>query len=252
MVKIRIQTGRVIAVMTLLTIVAVIFAWFYYSGINSSEDPRVIEAKRIYANYSRFSEAEDFGGMISSLDSIQAIYKSVDHYADSYEMGVIHNNRCAIFLHHAIHKCEDSILRKKNIDTANEYANKSIAIYNGWIKEFGSLNTSEVKTKISADFALESFDLSDQMKEKILDKRVEEILDAQFEISRRLSVCYTNWGIILRHKEKYQEAGDCYVKAMKLWKENLTAKNNLNILLGRPQEKRSMIKKLFPEDRKER
>jgi len=34
---------------------------------------------------------------------------------------------------------------------------------------------------------------------------------------------------------------------MELWGENLTAENNLNILLGRPVRKRTFIQKMFPQ-----
>ena len=34
-----------------------------------------------------------------------------------------------------------------------------------------------------------------------------------------------------------------------LWDRNLTAKNNLNVLLGQPMEKRNVIQRMFPPDR---
>jgi len=46
------------------------------------------------------------------------------------------------------------------------------------------------------------------------------------------------------------EAYDYYVKALDLWSENHAAKNNINILFGKPPEKQSILRKLFPPERK--
>jgi hypothetical protein len=49
----------------------------------------------------------------------------------------------------------------------------------------------------------------------------------------------------------YEKAINNYQKAIDLWDQNLTAENNLNILLGKPLKKRNLIQKLFPPKRKE-
>ena len=67
------------------------------------------------------------------------------------------------------------------------------------------------------------------------------------ETPRRLSVSYTNLGIMYRFREDYENAALSYKKAMDLWEDNLSAENNLNILLGRPLKKRSLLRKIFPE-----
>ena len=69
------------------------------------------------------------------------------------------------------------------------------------------------------------------------------------ETDRRLSVCYTNLGVIERTRGNYQEAIMNYEKALNLWDRNLEAENNLNRLLGRPIKKRNLLQKLFPPDR---
>jgi len=81
---------------------------------------------------------------------------------------------------------------------------------------------------------------------KILNKRIDDLILARHETPRRLSVTYTNMGIVLRHQYKQNEAVECYIKAIKLWKDNYTARNNFNVLMGKPPEDRSIIDQLFP------
>ncbi len=69
------------------------------------------------------------------------------------------------------------------------------------------------------------------------------------ETSRQLSVTYTNRGAICRHSDDYQNAMLNNKIVLELWPDNLTAKNYINILLGRPLEERSTLDKLFPADR---
>ena len=69
------------------------------------------------------------------------------------------------------------------------------------------------------------------------------------ETDRRVSVCYTNLGIILRSRDDNEGAAEMYIKALELWEMNLEAENNLNRLLGRPLKKRNIIQKLFPPEK---
>ena len=92
---------------------------------------------------------------------------------------------------------------------------------------------------ISNDFILVNF----------IKKRITEITEAQTETKRRLSVSYTNLGLVYRQQLKYEDAVLSYQKAIENWDRNLTAENNLNKLLGRPEKKRNLIQKLFPPER---
>jgi hypothetical protein len=47
----------------------------------------------------------------------------------------------------------------------------------------------------------------------------------------------------------YDSAAFYYNNAIELWDRNLTAENNLNILLNRPQKKRNLIQTLFPPEK---
>jgi tetratricopeptide (TPR) repeat protein len=114
---------------------------------------------------------------------------------------------------------------------------------------FSGKNEDAIIQEIESDFldGLEQIPVKEQ--QSYLEKRVEEIIVAQHETKRRLSVSYTNLGIIHRHRGEFEEASEYYQKAFTLWEDNLTARNNLNILLGRPVEKRNFLEKLFPPDK---
>jgi hypothetical protein len=84
---------------------------------------------------------------------------------------------------------------------------------------------------------------------KIFHKRVDDLVLAQNETPRRLSVSFTNQGIVQRHLYKQNEAVESYIKAIKLWKDNFTARNNFNVLMGKPPKDRSIIDQLFPPDK---
>ncbi|MCF8332405.1 MAG: tetratricopeptide repeat protein, partial [Bacteroidales bacterium] len=59
-------------------------------------------------------------------------------------------------------------------------------------------------------------------------------------------------GMICRYNGNYDSALVNYTRAMKLWDENLTAENNLSVLLNRPKKKRSLLRKLFPPPKEQK
>ncbi|MEA1885848.1 MAG: hypothetical protein U9N72_01385 [Bacteroidota bacterium] len=84
---------------------------------------------------------------------------------------------------------------------------------------------------------------------KYIEKRADEIMKAVEETDRRLSVCYTNMDVIRRQRGEYEAAVRCYEKALDLWVRNLSAENNLNTLHGKPLKKRNIIQNLFPPEK---
>jgi tetratricopeptide (TPR) repeat protein len=62
-------------------------------------------------------------------------------------------------------------------------------------------------------------------------------------------VSYTNLGIILRHQGDIKGALKSYKKALELWDKNLSAENNINILIGKPIRERSTLERLFPDQK---
>lgn len=241
--------------MIALSFIVITFSYFYYSNINASKDPRVKHARELYEKYNEYTIQGDYDKVFALLDSIEFIYKKEAHFAESFEVGVLYNNRAATYLTMALYdyKPESYMLYSKDtlLQLAQISVQKSISIYENWIEEFKDKNQKQVKDFISANYLNGLEEATAKDKERYINNRVEEILTAQYETKRRLSVAYTNLGIINRHFEQYEKAINNYQKAIELWNQNLTAENNLNILIGNPLKKRSLIQKLFPPEQKE-
>lgn len=244
------KTRALILVMCALALLGLLIAKVYYSNVNTSIDPRVIEARELYEKYNAYAQSNNFD---SVLDTIESIYLNQPHYKASFEVGVLYNNRAAIYLTLALYSpvfSQDSASIDSLLALSEEAASTSIAIYSNWMNRYTDKSEEEIRS-ISFDSFMQGFSENDaELKTKYFDNRVKEIQDAQLETPRRLSVTYTNLGIIFRHREQYEAAANAYSKALELWEQNLTAENNLNVILGRPQKKRTLIQKLFPPERK--
>ncbi len=241
-------TKTVIMVMTVLVLIGILIARFYYDGINKSEDPRVLNAKHLYKDYSKFVNENNYDSVFSVLDKIEQIYLAHKDYKKSYEVGVVYNNRAAVWLTLAISEKNDS-LKKSYLQKAKKVTDKAIRLFNGWLDMFGKESEDKIYKMVYGYYEQGNSIYKDLDINKIINKRAESMLLAQLETPRRLSVAYTNLGTIYRHSEDYKNAMLNNKKALELWPENLTAKNNINILLGRPLEERSTLDKLFPESK---
>lgn len=244
-------TKYILIIMVSISIIAISVAYFYYSGLNNAEDPRIVESKKMLVEFDKRLAKTDYNETLffPLLDSIEDIFTKVPGYSNSFEMGVVYNDRASAKILIAIYNLTDSMDKKVMLESAKNDVQKSIEIYQAWIDEFQSLSKEEIKNKISPYFnrndkAFEGLDF-----EKILNRRVENIELAKVETPRRLSVSYTNLGIIFRHQLDFDNAIENYEKALKLWKLNPTAKTNINTMLGLPLEDESIIRKLFPPDR---
>jgi tetratricopeptide (TPR) repeat protein len=124
-----------------------------------------------------------------------------------------------------------------------------MAYYTRWIDLFGDKSEEEITDCVHEEFSADGSLSKNKNLDAIISSRVKEIRTAQLEMSRRMSVSYTNLGIIRRHENKPEEAIDYYIKALELWDQNHVARNNMNILFGEPIEKQSVLRKLFPPER---
>jgi len=149
----------------------------------------------------------------------------------------------------ALYKTTDSLERAIFLSIAKKNIDSGIVVYTSWLNKNEKLFKDEIMENEKPYFPINDPDFIGRNYNKILNKRVDDLILAQKETPRRLSVCYTNLGIILRHQYKQNEAVECYIKAMKLWKDNFTARNNFNVLMGKPPEDRSIIDQLFPPDK---
>ncbi len=250
-------TRALIIIMGALVLIGFGIANFYYSSQNSSVDTRILKARELYSKYDSYTETSNFTGIFNLLDSIEDIYNSINHYNNSFEVGVLYNNRAAAYLTMAISFENNSLsldgittLSKDTLLVLSEIAAlKSISIYEKWLEEYSNLSEIDIKKNIQSNFLIGLESNTDKEKERFIKKRVSEIVDAQLETPRRLSVAYTNLGTIKRHQSKYEHAITYYKKAITLWNRNLTAENNLNKLLGRPIKKQNILQKIFPPEK---
>jgi len=236
--------------MGLLSILATVVIQAYYKGKNKQVDPRIAEARKLYEQYNALTEENNIDSIIQLLDVIESAYQSVPHYTRSYERGVIYNNRAAIWLTEGLYGAESLPARQDSfIHLADNALRKGIDIYTDWKASYQQLDEEEIEQRIKTGFIQGLEQYPPEEKNEFLENRVDEIIEGQAEIDRRLSVSYTNLGIIYRYHEAYDSAVHYYQEALKLWERNLTAENNMNKLLGRPMRKRGFIEKMFPRER---
>ena len=246
--------GRLVGIMAIIVVAGILVARSYYGNLNRSVDPRIQHARELYERYDKDAPSGDYYRIFDLLDSISAIYMETPHYVRSFELGVLHNNRAAAMLTMALYR--DSIPVSVNpyydllpdslVAMAEYQIRTAIALYEGWNKRFQGKEGEEIRLEIQEEFMMGLEHSDSDISDKYLNTRVKEIENSLVENHRRLSVCYTNLGLVYRFREEYPEAVTQYEKAMELWDRNLDAENNLNKLLGRPVRKRNIIQKLFP------
>lgn len=246
-----------ILTMMAVVIIGLLIARSYYGKTNASIDPRIRVARLLYESYDGLARAGDFQGVFSLLDSIEQIYAATAHYRNSFELGVLENNRAAAHLTIAIYR--DSVPAKvfpfaelstdSLLSLAESHVRKAIALYENWNTRYKNKSTDELWNITRNEFqvGLEGFDPEEI--EAFQETRIKEIEESKRENERRLSVAFTNLGLVYRYRGDYTGAVMYYEKALALWDRNLDAENNLNKLLNRPLKKRNFIQKMFPPDK---
>ncbi len=239
-------TLAVIITMTAITLIGFSIAWVYYGNINNAEDPRIIEAKIMYKSYNSFVETGSYDNGLLLLDSIADIYQKYDDYKNSYEMGVVLNNKAAIYLTMALALKEGSE-KEALLEIADVNVKQSIIIYENWLADFSKLTNAEIRLKVEPIYNNSNYNFDSDLTAAYIDKRTSDIELSQRETIRRLSVSYTNLGIVFRNRNEIEQALNNYKKAIDLWSKNLTAENNINLILGRPLKELSTLERLFPD-----
>jgi tetratricopeptide (TPR) repeat protein len=250
-------TGALIVIMIALVITGLFIAKKYYGSVNNAVDPRIVPARELYAKYDKYAREGDYYKIFDLLDSVESVYKKYPYYENSFELGVIHNNRAAAYI--TIFLFGDSIRADFNpfsgtdpdslLNMAEREVEKAISLYEGWMLKYEGKSSEEISEMIAGLFKKNMLTEDPAMGDKYLETRAEEIVRAVDETDRRLSVCYTNLGVIKRQRGEYEQAVRCYEKALRLWDRNLSAENNMNVLLGKPLKKRNIIQKMFPPER---
>jgi len=225
-------------------------AWLYYSYQNAAEDPRVVEARLLLEEYDVLMKNGKFDEGLVLLDSIQQLYNAVPCYRESFEQGVIYNNRGSAWLTIALYNTDDSMRKAEILILASKETTRSIYAYEEWMQKVDTMSFSEIQSEVIACFPEKDPEFEGLNYQRIIDRRIADIQLAKIETPRRLSVSYSNLGIIQRHQYKPDSAILSYITALKLWNRNPSAKNNLNTLLGRETEDESILRQLFPPDRR--
>lgn len=247
------RTRVFIIIMGTLVLIAVAVSCFWFRYENQSADPRVVDANILYAGYNDLAAEGNYPEVLTLLDSIESIYVKFPHYNDSYEVGVLYNNRAAVYVSMAISgQDNDSLVKDSLLSVAEKFALTSIEIYNRWLEKWGDLDEYKTTALLKLHFKSSDPFFKGKNIDRYIKKRKKEINEARFETPRRLSASHTNLGIIYRHKLMYDKAVEEYLKALELWDDNLAAENNLNILMNKPLKKRSTFRKIFPKDRREK
>lgn len=233
-------------IISALVLISLAISFYYYKITNQSIDPRIIGARNLYKKYNAFAQQKKFDSVFWLMDTVEMIYEQVDHYKESYEIGVLYNNRATSYLTqaHDLEYIEKSSLKKDSLmDLAEIAVKKSIEYYSLWLDLYQDRSIVEIKTMISNDFSKGLENYTKNQNYKYLQNRAKELVEAQTETQGRVSVSYTNLGIVYQHKEKFKEAAKNYTIALEFWNKNFTAENNLKLLLGRPLKKGSIIEK---------
>jgi len=244
------QTKKVAAGIFIIISASFLTAYIYYNGKNKAEDPRIVQTKYMFRRYDNLLKKNQFTLALPILEKIDSIFLSVPGYSDSYERAIVRNNRGSAYLGMALYNLQDTVEKAGLLSIAKTNIDSSIAIYNRWLNKYSALSEKELYAHIYPFFPENNEAFTGKNIKNILKKRVEDLKTAQKETPRRLSVCYTNMGAILRHQYKQEEALKNYVKAIELWKDNYTARNNFNVLMGLPPKDRSIINQLFPPDKR--
>jgi len=248
--KVTKQTKILLIFLVCISVTGFSIAYIYYNYKNKSEDPRVINARIELAKFDNLMKERKYSEALPLLDTVYEVYQHTSGYEGSFEFGVIYNNRASVYLSMVLY---DSIIGKEEkenlLKLAEENINKSIVIYKKWIDSAGKYTEEEIRRNIIPVFSPNDKAFEGKNTRRIINKRVKDIVFAQTETPRRLSVSYTNLGIIQRHQYKQEDAIKSYIEAIKLWKDNFTARNNFNVLMGKPPKDRSIIDQLFPPDR---
>ncbi len=249
MFKIAKTTKILLIALFAIALCSFAFAYLYYSSKNKAEDPRVVETKFMFQRFDFLMSELDYSSALLLLDTIEAVFNSIPCYRGSFETGIVFNNRGSAFLSMALYEVTDSSEQQKLLGFAGDNIDASVRIYKAWLNQYESLPADSITEILAPCFSKDDAAFSNSDSKVILKKRVGDIVLAQKETKRRLSVSYTNLGIVKRHQYLQNEALECYKQAIELWDDNFTARNNFNVLMGNPPEKRSILDQLFPPDK---
>ncbi|MFO7615966.1 MAG: tetratricopeptide repeat protein, partial [Bacteroidales bacterium] len=225
---------RVVFIITLvICLSAILIAAAYYRGINRASDPRILPARELVSQAEEMTAGLQGMESVRLLDSALTLVRSVPGYAYSWEPGVIFNNISSAWLMMALYDSTLAPAKKEALlGAAGRFADSSLYLYRRWMDEWGTMPKEDVTQRIAPWFEPDDPSFAGLKPEQILNKRVREILSAQIETPRRISVTLTNRGTVHRHLNQPDSALLCFAEALELWDENRAARSNLKVLQG--------------------
>ena len=240
---------KIFLIMIVIAIIGFTASYFYYNSINKNSDPRLIETQEILSQFDNINKLDSPFVAIELMDNLENKLLNIDLYKNSYEIGVVINNRASVYIMMAIYddkyaNMKDSLFKLSLCDLKT-----SAKVFNNWISINSTIKNNELNSSLKDAFNKDKDVFKNIDIDKAVNKRIEEIELAKVETPRRLSVVYSNIAVVKRHTNKLDDAIKYYQKAIELWPENHEAKNNLKVLIGEKPEKRSVIDKLFPSKR---
>jgi hypothetical protein len=96
-------TKVILAITFSVSLAAILFAFFYYRSVNRTEDPRISKARRYLRTYDKVNGITGFQDTFLYLDSAFTVFRSLPDYENSFETGVVYNNKCSALLLSAIY-----------------------------------------------------------------------------------------------------------------------------------------------------
>lgn len=249
--KVTRGTKVVFGITFTISLLGILFAFIYYSRINRANDPRIDTAREIIAEYDRLSAGLDLGGRMILLDSALQNLNQIEAYRNSFEPGVVYNNKCSALIVEALYN--ESVAEEEKailLGLAMKYCDTSILTYKGWLQRWQYASSAELKAL--AEMEMDPGDLAFKGRnyKNLLNQRHKSLIEAQIETPRRLSVALSNKGIIFRHLMMPDSALNYFSQALELWGDNRPAKSNLEVLFGGEPVEPGIIEALFPPDRK--
>ena len=243
-------TKKILAITISVSVMAILFAFIYYHTLNNWEDPRIIKAREILSEYENIAGSAQPAGAFPLLDSAFAIFSSLPDYNCSFEKGVIYNNKSSGLLLAAIYDSGISGEEKSNLLALSIiFCDSSIIQYRRWLDEWEDLSSDDIAERLGQFMKEEDPAFRGLNFKRIFSQRIKNIVTAQIETPRRLSVSFTNKGTIFRHMMEPDSSLAYYRMALELWEQNRTAKSNLNVLMGGEPIKPKLIESLFPPDK---
>jgi len=225
---------KIIIFFGIIVVISVAYATlFYYRASVKSEDPRILIVHQQHDKYDKLMKNEEYIDAMKMLDSIEATYLKFDDYKKSYEVGLIMNSKAVNWLTIALSESNDSI-KLNFLDSAKVFASRSINTLEYWIKEFTHLSRNEIIIKIGDNYTPDYNIFKERNLVDIINKRADDIITAQKETPKQLSIAYTNLGTVYQYIGDYKKAIHCNRKALEIWNENKTAKYNISNLIEMP------------------